>query len=65
MAAERLQMPVQVKPKLHHLEHSFKAQRLLASIDDNEDRQQLSKTLYTAYWEKKLDIQDLKVIIIK
>ena len=62
MTAERLKIPVQVTPKHRHLEHSFKAQRLLAAVDDNDDRRQLSETLYAAYWEKNLDIQDPEVM---
>ncbi|EDV25689.1 uncharacterized protein TRIADDRAFT_56055 [Trichoplax adhaerens] len=58
MMISRLQVPIRRQAK--HLDQGGSAQRLLASIDDNSNRQKLSLALFRHYWQNGGDIQSIQ-----
>ncbi|RDD39665.1 2-hydroxychromene-2-carboxylate isomerase [Trichoplax sp. H2] len=58
MMISRLQVPIRRQAK--HLDQGGSVQRLLASIDDNSNRQKLSLALFRHYWQNGGDIQSIQ-----
>ncbi|RDD39657.1 2-hydroxychromene-2-carboxylate isomerase [Trichoplax sp. H2] len=60
MMCERYNVPINRSPRYEDQDGT--PQKLLASIDNNGDREKLSLALFSHYWLKDCDIQDSKVL---